>query len=211
MKIEISGLTKIIGGNTILDNINMELESGKIYGFVGRNGSGKTMLMRHILGFIYATSGEIRIDGQVVGSDITGPDDVGAIIENPGFIGDISGYKNLRILASIRGKIGKKEIMETMELVGLDPHEKKHVCKYSLGMRQRLGFAQALMENPLLLILDEPMNGLDNNGVEVFRKVLLKKRDEGALIIVASHNQEDIKTLCDETFVFEHGVVVHRQ
>lgn len=192
MKIEIRELTKIIDGKKILDCIDMELESGKIYGFVGRNGSGKTMLMRHILGFIYATSGKISIDGKILGRDISGPENVGAIIESPGFIGDISGYKNLRILGSIQGRIGKKEIIETMELVGLDPTEKKHVRKYSLGMRQRLGLAQALMEDPPLLILDEPMNGLDNQGVEQFRNVLLKKKEEGKLIIVASHNREDI-------------------
>lgn len=205
MKIDIENLTKIIGGNVILDDISMNLESGKIYGFVGRNGSGKTMLMRHILGFTYATSGSVKIDGKELGKDIDGPDNVGAIIENPGFLPEISGYKNLKILAAIKGTVGKKEIMDMIESVGLDPRDKRPVKKYSLGMRQRLGLAQALMENPNLLILDEPMNGLDNEGVEEIRKVLMDKKTSDRLIIIASHNEYDIKYLCDEIFLFDKG------
>lgn len=205
--IEICNLTKKIGENMILDNISMKLESGRIYGFVGRNGSGKTMLMRHILGFCYGTSGSIVIDGRVLGKDIDMPDNVGAIIENPGFIPGISGFKNLKILAAIKGKINAEDIEEVMHMVGLDAKDKRSVSKYSLGMRQRLGLAQALMENPNILILDEPMNGLDNDGVQEIRELLLKKKKD-KLILLASHNEEDIHALCDEIFYFDKGRII---
>lgn len=207
--VEINNLSKVIGGYTILDNINMTLDYGKIYGFVGRNGSGKTMLMRHILGFVYSTSGNIIMDGKELGKDIDMPEDVGAIIENPGFIPEYSGFKNLKILAAIKGKIKKEDIRVAMNLTGLNPDDKKHVGKYSLGMRQRLGLAQALMENPKLLILDEPMNGLDNEGVNEIRQILLKRKDMGNMIIIASHSEEDIHVLCDEIFYFDKGKIIN--
>ena len=207
--IEIHNLSKTIGESVILDDISMKLEDGKIYGFVGRNGSGKTMLMRHILGFIYATKGSIVIDGKVMGKDIDIPDGVGAIIENPGFIPELSGIKNLKILAAIRGKIGTKEIRDAMLLVGLNPDEKKSVKKYSLGMKQRLGLAQALMENPETIILDEPMNGLDNGGVTEIRELLLQRKEKGNLILIASHN--DINVLCDEIFYFDKGRIIEHK
>ncbi|MFG6392848.1 MAG: ATP-binding cassette domain-containing protein [Lachnospiraceae bacterium] len=206
--IEIKNLSKIIDGNVILDSINMELDYGKIYGLVGRNGCGKTMLMRHILGFVYSTKGSIIIDGKVLGKDIDMPANVGAIIENPGFIPEYPGFKNLKILAAIKGKIKDQEIREAMELTGLNPDEKKHVGKYSLGMKQRLGLAQALMENPDILLLDEPMNGLDNEGVKEIREVILKRKETGNLIVIASHNEEDIKVLCDEIFYFDKGRII---
>ncbi len=206
--IEIHNLSKTIGESVILDDISMKLEDGKIYGFVGRNGSGKTMLMRHILGFIYATKGSIVIDGKVMGKDIDIPDGVGAIIENPGFIPELSGIKNLKILAAIRGKIGTEEIRDAMLLVGLNPDEKKSVKKYSLGMKQRLGLAQALMENPETIILDEPMNGLDNDGVKEIRELLLQRKEKGNLILIASHNEQDINVLCDEIFYFDKGRII---
>lgn len=207
MKMEIRELTKKYGDKIVLNHISMEMESGKIYGFVGRNGSGKTMLMKHILGFVYPTSGAVYLDGKKIGKELAAPESVGAIIENPGFLPDYSGYKNLKLLAMIKGKIGKKEIKEAIELVGLDANSRKHVKKYSLGMRQRLGLAQALMENPELLLLDEPMNGLDNEGVREVRNVLLKQREQGKLIIIASHNNEDIEVLCDEIYYFDKGIV----
>ena len=207
MKMEIKDLTKKYGDKIVLNHISMEMESGKIYGFVGRNGSGKTMLMKHILGFVYPTSGAVYLDGKKIGKELAAPESVGAIIENPGFLPDYSGYKNLKLLAMIKGKIGKKEIKEAIELVGLDANSRKHVKKYSLGMRQRLGLAQALMENPELLLLDEPMNGLDNEGVREVRNVLLKQKEQGKLIIIASHNNEDIEVLCDEIYYFDKGIV----
>ena len=181
---------------------------GKIYGFVGRNGSGKTVLMKMILGFIKPTSGTIKVNGKQVGKEIDIPDDIGAIIETPGFLPEYSAFQNLKLMAMIRGKITSKRIRETIKLVGLDPDSKKHVGKYSLGMRQRLGIAQAIMEDPQILLLDEPLNGLDNEGVEEMRNVLLKQKDQGKLIIIASHSKEDIDILCDEIFRFDHGKII---
>jgi ABC-2 type transport system ATP-binding protein len=207
MNMEIRDLTKKFADKVVLNHISISMESGKIYGFVGRNGSGKTMLMKHILGFIYPTSGAVYIDGKRIGKEMASPESVGAIIENPGFLPDYSGYKNLKLLSMVKGKIGKKEIKETLELVGLDADSKQHVKKYSLGMRQRLGLAQALMENPDLLLLDEPMNGLDNDGVREVRKILLEQKEQGKLIVIASHNNEDIEVLCDKIYYFDKGVV----
>jgi len=207
--IEINNLSKIIDKNIILDDINMKLDYGKIYGLVGRNGCGKTMLMRHILGLVYSTKGSIIIDGKVLGKDIDMPENVGAIIENPGFIPEYPGFKNLKILASIKGKIKNDEIREDMELTGLNPDDKKHVGKYSLGMKQRLGIAQAVMENLGILLLDEPMNGLDNGGVQEIRKLILKRKELGNLIVIASHNEEDIRVLCDEIFYFDKGKIIN--
>ena len=172
--IEIKDLTKSFDGVEVLSHISMTLESGKIYGLVGRNGSGKTMLMKHILGFVSPTSGTITIDGKVLGKDIDAPDNIGAIIENPGFLPGYSGFRNLKMLASIRHKISDEDIKNAIRLVGLDPESKKHVGKYSLGMRQRLGLAQALMEHPDILLLDEPLSGLDNDGVQEMYQILLK-------------------------------------
>lgn len=207
MKMEIKDLTKKFGDKVVLNHISMQMASGKIYGFVGRNGSGKTMLMKHILGFVYPTEGAVYIDGKQIGKNLAAPESVGAIIENPGFLPDYSGYKNLKLLAMIKGKIGGEEIREAIQLVGLDADSRQHVKKYSLGMKQRLGLAQALMENPDLLLLDEPMNGLDNDGVREIRKVLLEQKEQGKLIIIASHNNEDIEVLCDEIYYFDKGIV----
>ena len=206
--IEIKDLTKSFDGVEVLSHISMTLEKGKIYGLVGRNGSGKTMLMKHILGFVSPTSGSITIDGKVLGKDIDAPDNIGAIIENPGFLPGYSGFRNLKMLASIRHKISDEEIKNAIRLVGLDPESKKHVGKYSLGMRQRLGIAQAIMEDPDILLLDEPLNGLDNEGVEEIRKVLLSLKEKGKLIILASHSKEDIQILCDTVFRMDHGKII---
>ncbi len=207
MKLEIKELTKKFGDATVLKDVAMEMESGKIYGFVGRNGSGKTMLMKHILGFVYPTSGYVAIDGKRVGKDISAPESVGAVIESPGFLPDYSGYKNLKLLAMIKGIADREQIRGAIRQVGLDPDSRKHVRKYSMGMRQRLGLAQALMEDPDLLLLDEPMNGLDNDGVREIRKILLEQKERGRLVIIASHNNEDIEVLCDEIYYFDKGVV----
>lgn len=206
--IEIENLTKTFGTQTVISDVSGIFYLGKIYGFVGRNGSGKTVLMKMMLGFIKPTSGTIKVNGKQVGKEIDIPDDIGAIIETPGFLPEYSAFQNLKLMAMIRGKITSERIRETIKLVGLDPDSKKHVGKYSLGMRQRLGIAQAIMEDPQILLLDEPLNGLDNEGVEEMRNVLLKQKEQGKLIIIASHSKEDIDILCDEIFRFDHGKII---
>ena len=195
--IVVENVSKKFGDNLVLDNVCVNFEKGKIHGIIGRNGSGKTMLMKCICGFVPVTSGTITVAGKKVGKDVDVPHNMGIIIETPGFLNSYSGYNNLKFLAGINKKIGKDRIMEVMELVKLDPHNKKHVGKYSLGMRQRLGLAQALMENPDILILDEPMNGLDQSGVDEMRGVLSSLAKGGTTIIMANHNAEDIELLCD--------------
>lgn len=203
--IDIKNVNLTLGKNHILNNISISFEKGKIHGFIGRNGSGKTMLMKCICGFIKPKSGTIIVDGKVVGKDIDFPKNMGIIIETPGFIPYYSGYKNLKLLAGLRGKIGKNEIIQSMKQVGLEPKLKRHVKKYSLGMRQRLGLAQAIMENPDILILDEPMNGLDKDGVSDMRRYLLNLKQYGKTIIIASHSSEDIEVLCDTVCEMDKG------
>lgn len=193
---------------TVLDNVSLSFEKGKIHGVIGRNGSGKTVLFKCICGFMPLTSGNIMVNDKQIGRDITIPEDIGIIIEAPGFLPNYSGYRNLALLASIRKKIGRDTIMQTLSRVGLDPQSRKHVGKYSLGMRQRLGIAQAIMESPSLLILDEPMNGLDEHGVEDIRNLLLSLKEEGKTIILASHSAEDINVLCDTVHKMDAGVSV---
>lgn len=206
-KIKIDELNLILSKKMILNIVNIEFEKGKIHGLIGRNGSGKTMLMKCICGFVKPTSGTIFVDGKQIGKDCDFPDNVGIIIETPGFIPYYSGYKNLKLLADLNRKIGSDKIKETMQKVGLDPDLKRHVKKYSLGMRQRLGLAQAIMENPDILILDEPMNGLDKDGVADMRKYLLELKKQGKTILIASHSSEDIEILCDTVCEMDKGVL----
>lgn len=203
--IEVKNVTKKWGNNTVLNSVNLTAERSEIIGIIGYNGSGKTVLMKCICGFITPDSGEITVGGKRVGRDIDIPKNIGLIIETPGFLPNFSGFSNLWQLAKIRGKICKNDVREVMEKVGLNPHDKKHVGKYSLGMRQRLGIAQAIMENPDILILDEPMNGLDKNGVNDMRELLLRLKSDGKTMIVASHNSADIDILCDRVFEIEKG------
>lgn len=203
--IRVENLTKKFGSVTALDRINISFQAGKIYGIIGRNGSGKTVLFKTMIGYLKPTGGRIVVGEKEIGKDIDFADNMGIIIENPGFLSRYTGYKNLEYLASIRKIIGKEQIRESMKRVGLDPDSKKKVGKYSLGMKQRLGIAQAIMENPDILILDEPMNGLDNQGVDDVRNILLKLKEEGKTIILASHNKEDIEILCDQVYEMEHG------
>lgn len=204
--IEVREVSKQFKEREVLHKISLTLEGGKIYGLVGRNGSGKTMLMKCVCGFVQPTSGEILFDGKKLGQDMDFAPETGVIIETPGFIKYQSGLENLSNLASIQRKIKKDEMIEVMKLVGLDPYSKLKVGKYSLGMRQRLGIAQAIMENPNYLILDEPMNGLDNQGVEDVRKLLLDLKEQGKTILIASHNREDIDVLCDHVWEMDNGV-----
>lgn len=203
--IRIENAVKRYGRSTVLDDVSLRFEKGGIHGLIGRNGSGKTVLLKCIAGLCPLTSGHIWVRGREVGRDVEIPPRMGAIIETPGFLPGASGYANLKLLADIRGRIGKREIWAAMERVGLDPALKKHVSAYSLGMRQRLGIAQAIMEKPKLLLLDEPMNGLDDEGVRDMRALFAELRDGGATILLASHNPLDIQTLCDSVQKMEHG------
>ena len=205
--IVIEHVSKIFGENKVLDDVCVSFEKGRIHGIIGRNGSGKTMLMKCICGFVPVTSGSIQVRGKKVGKDIDVPQNMGIIIETPGFLNGYSGYNNLKFLANINNKISEEKIIETLKLVKLDPHNKKHVGKYSLGMRQRLGLAQALMEDPDILILDEPMNGLDQSGVEEMREVFAALAKKGTTILMANHNAEDIEILCDTVHEMDLGVI----
>lgn len=206
--IKVENVVRKFKENNALNGVSINFEKGKIHGIVGRNGSGKTVLFKCICGFMPMTSGKITVSGKAIGKDADIPDNVGLIIETPGFLPNYSGFKNLKLLACIKRKIDDKKIMETMERVGLDPKSKKHVNKYSLGMRQRLGIAQAIMEDPDILVLDEPMNGLDNEGVEEMRELFLNLRNEGKTILLASHNKGDIEYLCDTVREMDHGNVI---
>lgn len=205
--VEISHVTKRFGEDLVLKEVNLALAWGKVYGIVGNNGSGKTVLMKCICGFMPATTGTIRVFGKQVGKDVDFPESLGVIIETPGFLTNLTGSRNLEILADMRRQITKADVRIAMRKVGLDPDMRKPVAKYSLGMRQRLGIAQAIMEDPQLLVLDEPFNGLDKNGVAEIRKILLELKAEGKTILLASHNEEDIRILCDEVYEMDGGVM----
>ena len=203
--IEIEHVTKKFGGETVLHDIDIAMEQGNVYGISGNNGSGKTVLMKCICGFLPVTSGRIRVNGKRIGIDIDFPESMGVIIETPGFLTNISGMRNLEILAGLQNKIGREGIRDAILKAGLDPDLKKAVSKYSLGMRQRLGIAQAIMEDPEFLILDEPFNGLDKHGVADIRKLLLGLKAQGKTILLASHNSEDIRSLCDKVYEMDGG------
>ena len=197
--ISIKNAYKKFGEQVVLNDVSLEIYKGRIYGIIGRNGSGKTVLFKSICGFILLDSGEITVSDKVIGKDVDMPKNVGLIIETPGFLKDYSAYWNLKFLADLKNAIRR---------VGLNPEDKKAVGKYSLGMRQRLGIAQAIMENPDILVLDEPFNGLDKKGVTEMRSLLLQMKDEGKTIIMASHSSEDIDILCDEVYEMEAGKIV---
>jgi ABC-2 type transport system ATP-binding protein len=203
--IEVKDVSLTIKKKCIIDNVSLEIEEGKIHGLVGENGSGKTMLMKCICGFAHPQKGTIKVQDKVIGKDVDFPQNIGLIIETPGFIPYFSGYKNLEYLASIRKMASKSEILNALEVLGLTEAKDKQVGKYSLGMRQRLGIAQAIMENPDVLILDEPMNALDHNGVEIVRKLLIELKEKGKTILITSHNTQDIEILCDSITKMENG------
>lgn len=208
MKIIAENIVKTIKKRTILDNINLELESGNIYGFVGRNGCGKTMLFRALSGLMHIDSGRITIDGKVLHKDINVPPSIGLIIENAGLYNEFSGFKNLKLLADINIKISDTEITKAISDVGLDPNDKRPVRKYSLGMKQRLIIAQAIMESPDIIMLDEPTNALDERGVKLIRDIILREKERGALVLIASHNKEDIEILADRVYYMDGGKIV---
>ncbi|MCH5203376.1 MAG: ATP-binding cassette domain-containing protein [Oscillospiraceae bacterium] len=206
--ITVKNLTKKFKEATVLDNISMDFEKGKVHGLIGQNGSGKTMLIKCICGIVPYKIGEIRVNGKIIGKDIDIPTNIGVIIETPGFLPNYSGFNNLKLLANISNKIGKDEIKNAIKSVGLNPDDKQHVGKYSLDMRRRLGLAQAIMEDPEMLILDEPMNGLDKNGVKDMGQYLLDLKAQGKTILIASHSTEDIDVLCDTVCKMDKGKLV---
>lgn len=197
-----------IKNETILDNINLELEKGKIHGLIGRNGSGKTMLIKCICGFVKASEGNIYVDGVLIGKQTDFPKKCGIIIETPGFVPYYSGYRNLKILAGLNNGTSKEAVKKAMDDTGISYAAGKLVKTYSLGMRQRLGIAQAIMDDPDILFLDEPMNGLDKEGVEDMRKLFLGLKKQGKTILLVSHNSEDIESLCDDIHEIEKGKIV---
>lgn len=211
MQIEIANYTKKVRGALVLDRINLRLESGRIYGFIGRNGSGKTMLLRAIAGLIHPTEGKIILDGEkVLHKDCDFPSNMGLLLEKPNFLGYLSGLENLKMLAEIQNKITEEDICALMEQFHLEPRSKKPFSKYSQGMKQKIGIIQAIMENPDLIILDEPFNALDEESVEILRKILLARGAEGKLILLTSHHKEDIDTLCDVVYTIEGGRITNK-
>lgn len=201
--VEVKNACKSFKETQALKNVTISFERGNIHGIIGRNGSGKTVLFKCICGFMTLSSGEIIVDGKEIKPSVS--QDIGIIIENPGFIGSLSGFKNLKLLAGIHKKINEDEIRDAIRRVGLDPDMKKAVRKYSLGMRHRLAIAQAIMERPRLLILDEPMNGLDKQGVLEIRELFKELKKEGITILLSSHYSEDIDALCDTVCEMDAG------
>lgn len=207
MTLTLKNVTKTIRRNTVVDNVSLTMESGKVYGLCGYNGCGKTMLMRLISGLIIPNSGEIVFDGKVLGKDMDFYESMGILIENPAFLGHLSGFDNLKLLASIRGNTSDEQIFKTIEKVGLDPKDKKKYRKYSLGMKQRLGIAAAIMENPQLVILDEPTNALDADGVEKAKQIVSQEKERGALVILTCHDKEILEQMCDVIYDIECGKI----
>ncbi len=211
MYIELKDVTKKIRGATVLDHVSCRFESGHVYGLKGKNGSGKTMLMRAVSGLIRIRSGVVDCNGQILGKDRSFPESIGILIENPSFIDSYTGFKNLKVLASIRDVVKDGHIRDVLAQVGLDPHDKRTYRKYSLGMKQRLGIAAAIMESPDIIILDEPVNALDESGVLQVRDILKEHRDRGAIIIIACHDSEELQLLSDEIIEISEGRIVgHR-
>ena len=207
MKLVAENISKKIGQNQILKNINLCMENGNVYGFVGRNGSGKTMLFRALSGLITISSGRILLDDKELHKDIRVLDDIGIVIENAGLYPELTGFENLKLLAKINGKIDNQQIKETIKRVGLNPEDKRTFKKYSLGMKQRIVIAQAIMEKPDILMLDEPTNALDEEGVELIRQIIKEEKERGAMVLIASHNREDIEILTDKVFIINGGVL----
>ena len=208
MYVELKDVTKDIKGVRILDNINCRFESGRVYGLKGKNGSGKTMLMRAVSGLI-KVKGSVVIDGKILGKDFTFPPSIGVLIENPSFVSDYTGLKNLEMLACIQNKITKEDIEEALNKVGLDPKDKRTFRKYSLGMKQRLGIAAAIMEKPDIVILDEPINALDESGAKLVRDILDEQKKRGAVCIIACHDTEELEFLSDEIYEIADGKLIN--
>ncbi len=205
--IEVKNLSKAYGQQVVLSNVTLEWDEGQIHGLIGRNGSGKTQLFKCVCGYVSPDVGTVHVGGKQIGNDIEYPPSLGLLLESPGFLPGCSGLFNLQLLAAIRSKLTKRDLMETLKKVGLEKAGKKHYAHYSLGMKQRLGIAQAIMENPSLIVLDEPFNGLDNAGVQELRTLLQGLAQEGRTILLSSHNADDIHILCNTVHEIEAGVV----
>lgn len=203
--IEMKNLCKTINKQTVIQDVCVSMQSGKIYGLQGINGSGKTMLMRLISGLIFPTQGSIEINGKTLGKEIAFPESVGLFLENPTFLDSYSGLQNLKMLASIKNKIDDAQIHDTLSAVGLDPMDKKKYRKYSLGMKQRLGIAAAIMEKPDIIIMDEPTNALDVDGIALVKKILTAQRERGALVIISCHDFSVLQEMSDEILQLESG------
>lgn len=210
MKIELHHVEKRFGPTTVISDMNLSLHGGRAYGLQGINGSGKTMLMRLISGLIYPTSGEVLINNKVLGGSNSFPESMGLLIENPSFLDSYTGLQNLKLLASIKAKASDNEIRGALMRVGLDPEDKRKYRKYSLGMKQRLGIACAIMEKPELLILDEPINSLDEEGLERVRAIVREERERGACIVLSCHDFEELSTMADEIYKIVAGKLVKR-
>ena len=206
--IQLTNISKTFGKQTVLQPLTMGFEEGMIHGIIGRNGSGKTVLMKMILGILQPTTGTVIVGDKRIGKDVDFPESAGAIIETIEFIPYMSAYQNLADIAAMRGNLSKTQIKEVLEMVGLGNVGRKHVSKFSMGMRQRLAIAQAVMESPKILILGEPMNGMDEKGVEEMRRLILARKAAGTTIILSSHNIEDIRILCDQVYRIDAGVVM---
>ena len=211
MHIEINGATKIIKGVTILDDIKIEMNGGKIYGIRGVNGSGKTMLMRAISGLVKLTRGQIIINGKIVGKDIEFPESVGLLIENPGLIDNCTGYENIKMLASIKKITSDDAIKRYMKLLGLDSDDKKKVKKYSLGMKQKVGIIEAFVDDPDLVILDEPFNALDSKTVKILENIIKEDVNDERIILISCHDSQILERICDEIIYIEEGKIVEQE
>lgn len=211
MRLTATNVGKKIKGKTVLSNIDLDLKSGNIYGFVGPNGSGKTMLFRALSGLMSVTSGVVKLDEKIVRKDFSVLPNLGILLENVSLYPNLTGYENLPYLAKFTGKAGKSDIIAALESVGLDPGDKRKYGKYSLGMKQRLAIAQAVMEHPDILMLDEPTNALDRESVERVRQLIESEKKRGVLILLASHNEDDIEILADHVFFLENGSIVDRR
>ena len=207
MKVELKNVSKRLNDVTVLEDISLTLESGTIYGLKGKNGCGKTMLMRMMAGLIYPPSGTVSIDGEILHKDIATPRSIGILIENPAFLPGYTGQRNLELLAGLTGKADRTQIAKTMSRVGLDPNDKRTYRKYSLGMKQRLGIACALMECPDLILLDEPINAIDEKGVPKIWEALQEEKQRGALIVLACHDTEELTSLADQIITIEEGKI----
>ncbi|MCD7785447.1 MAG: ATP-binding cassette domain-containing protein [Oscillospiraceae bacterium] len=208
MILELQNVTKTIKGVTILDNITLTMQGGKVYGFQGKNGSGKTMLMRLICGLIKPTSGQVIINGEILGKDISFPRSVGVLIENPSFLSEYTAFKNLKLLSDLRDNLSDDELKAILSDVGLDPVDKRKYRNFSLGMKQKLGIAAAVMGEPELVILDEPINAVDDAGVENIRHILARLKENGSLIIVACHDREELELISDEILKIDAGRIL---
>lgn len=211
MQLAAENIVKVIKGRIILDHVDLCMESGRVYGIVGRNGSGKTMLFRALSGLMSLNEGQVSCDGKILHRDMSVLPSLGIVLENAGLYPGMTGFQNLKKLSEVKKLISDDQIREAITRVGLDPKDRRTYRKYSLGMKQRIVLAQAIMEKPEILMLDEPTNALDEQGVEEIRQVIMEEKDRGALVLLASHNKEDIQKLADEVFYMENGRLVRQE